>query len=234
MVADFATAIGLDPTAVTRNTVRANTALTRTGVIALSSLNKAHPPFIDFRHNPCRPFNLVEMCRLPGPKFAFPREIMQAVIGTLAEEIDWLNDQFGRAVFKMTDLPNQSISTWFGADRADIEAHAARLFEISRSAQNERALGAYLRADQETMDGDRKEQLLDTAALLATDRWSMGQIAELAVKMQHPNRQDYFAKQRLMRRIEAPEPGDAPCAIGNPFDRFWSRANAPVPQAMAV
>ena len=36
-------------------------------------------------------------------------------------------------------------------------------------------------------------------------------------------RAKFFAKTRLMRRIEAPEPGDSPLTIGNPFDRPWRK-----------
>ncbi|MDJ0639213.1 MAG: hypothetical protein QNJ20_10285 [Paracoccaceae bacterium] len=221
-VADFATAIGLATSLLPHQRARINVALTQTGAIALSSLNKVHPPFVEYRHNPCRPFNIVDMCRQPGPPFVFARETMEAAADALAEEVDWLNWQLGTEMFKEADLPRQSLDTWFGHNRAAIEDNATRLFEVCRGAQNEKALSSYLRASQETMDGDRAEGLLNRAALLATDRWSMGQIAELAVKLRHPGRHDYFAKQRLMRRIEAPESGDPSLAIGNPFDRFWS------------
>ena len=76
-------------------------------------------------------------------------------------------------------------------------------------------------AQKHREDRSRAPQLLEHAWKLTTDRRTMGQIAEEALQQSISEREKVFAKLRLMRRIEAPEAGDPPLVIGNPFDRPW-------------
>ena len=221
-VADFCQVIGIPHDTIPRQDARANTALTQTGAVALSALNLTSPPFVEFRHNPCRAYAVVDRCRFPGPRFLLPRETIEAAAIDLDDDRAWLNRLLGTDAFAAGPLPSAVREDWFGSDRLQIEDLGRDTAETCRSAQNEYALLCLLRAMKFVATRERAVALLATAAKFATDRWSMGQIAEMAVQLNHTDRQEFFAKQRLMRRIEDPEPSDPPLQVGNPFDRFWA------------
>lgn len=217
VVSDFTRAIGAPELPVADK--RENAALSHVASVMLSAANERLPPFVNCRANPFRAFRFVDACTLPGRAFDLPRETVDWASEALNEDRNWVNQLLGHPVFECPELPDISIDGWFDEDRLRNESKALDLLTMSASAQNEQALKAFLRSRR--AQGDEAENLLQTAATLTTDRWTLGQIAEAAVAITHPNRRQFFAKQRLMRRIEEPGPEDPPLAIGNPFDRFW-------------
>ncbi|MEM6385849.1 MAG: hypothetical protein AAF718_06395 [Pseudomonadota bacterium] len=223
VVADFAEILGIEPkTLAVGNRPRENTALSAEAAIALSAVNEASPPFVEYTHNPCRAFGVVAACRLPGHKFVLPHTTIQSAAENLAEERDWIEGRLGR----IDVLPQSQVSVfegnWFGCYRKEWEAFGISIAEKVRAAQNEKSLKSLLRArNRQATEPERAADLLSDAALLATDRWTMGEIAEAAVSFRHADRLNFFAKQRLMRRIEEPAADDPALAKGNPFDRFW-------------
>ena len=202
---------------------RLNEALSHRSVIALSHVNSVRPPFVDARHNPFRSFSLVRDCRLPGDRFTLPRETVEAYAVLLEEERAWAHQNLGRAVFAPPVLSDIGRDRWFADEREEMETFTTQFMETSRAAQNERAMRMYLTACEQRDDPTRAAALLEQAWLLTTDRWTLDRIAREAVKQDRGDREKFFAKGRLMRRIEAPETGDQPLVIGNPFDRPWQQ-----------
>ena len=218
VVADFADAIGV-PEGVVPPSIRQNEALSKSSAIVLAAINAQHPPFIECRHNPFRAFGLIKGCTLPGMAFRLPRETITDATMALEDDRDFIHDLLGEAVFPKTELPDTARAAWLDTSFGPLQAFAHSFGEALRSAQNERAMRLYLTALRpEQADHDT---LLERAALLATDRWTLGQIAERAVETGHAERAAIFAKQRFMRRIEAPQQGEPPLGHGNPFDRYW-------------
>ncbi len=221
IVEDFSEAIGLAEPLETHE--RLNEAVSHRSVVLLSHANVVAAPFVDARHNPFRSFDFTRDARLPGRRFSLPRDTVEAWHGALADERDWANAALGRAAFHDPGLPENSREAWMGGEREALERFAETFLETSRRAQNERAMRMLLLARTHRENGRRARDLLDQAWLLTTDRWTMDQIAQEALKQDRSDREKFFAKGRLMRRIEAPEAGDAPLVIGNPFDRPWRK-----------
>ena len=225
VVTDFSAAIGLDPdVAAGLGTSRQNPALSHRSAMVLSAVNAHMPPFVDYRHNPCRAFDVVADCRLPGRAFSLPTETALAAAPILDAERDWLNHALGRPVFSQQQVPEIPLDAWFGGEREEIGEFAVRFAELARAAQNERAFRSLLHAKARRREHpERARKLLREAWLLSTDRWTMHLIATEAVETEDPERHRFFAKQRLMRRIEDPQTQDPPLQIGNPFDRSPAR-----------
>lgn len=221
IVADFSAALGL-ATPLTQGALL-NESVSHRSAILLSHMNTCAPPFIEARHNPFRSFDLVRDARLPGRRFALPRETVETWADALAAERDWAHQALGRAVFPANRMPEGSRATWFEGERDALEAFAETYLGKARLAQNERAARLYLQAGTHTGTPETALKLLDHAWLLTTDRWTLDRIAQLARKHDGWDREKFLAKGRLMRRIEAPEPDDPPLVIGNPFDRPWTR-----------
>ncbi len=224
IVQDFAEVLGLP--APLPHGERLNEAVSHRSAILLSHANKVTPPFVDARHNPFRSFDFTRDVRLPGRRFTLPRETVETWQGALAGERDWANAALGRAAFHDPGLPGIGREDWMGDERETLETFAAMFLEKSRRAQNERALRMFTLAQSHREDTARARDLLDQAWLLTTDRWSMDRIAREAKTQDRDDCEKFFAKGRLMRRIEAPQETDPPLVIGNPFDRPW-RSHGP-------
>ncbi|MEM7718611.1 MAG: hypothetical protein AAF222_05360 [Pseudomonadota bacterium] len=217
----FSAALGLK--AALPPAPRLNEGVSDQTAILYAHANRLAPPFVDTRHNPFRSFDLTRVARLPGRAFTLPRETVEAAQDTLRAEREWANAALGKIAFRAPALPGLARDMWFGDDRAALENLAAELTEKTRQAQNERALKMAVKAQRNRSKPEVAGALLDQAWLLATDRWTMDLVATEAVQQDVGDRQKYFAKGRLMRRIEAPAPGDPALLFGNPFDRPWRR-----------
>ena len=224
VVGEVSAAIGLARAPGGTAAARLNEGVSHRTAILFSRFNSLRPPFVDCRHTPVRSYDLTRTGRLPGRRFTLPRETVEAAAEALRAEADWANACLGRDAFGPPALPEVSRDDWFGGERAALEEFAGTFLETSRSAQNERALRAYLTACRRRGEPALAQKLLDRAWLLATDRWTLDPIAREALEQDRGDREKFFAKGRLMRRIEAPEPGDPPLVIGNPFDRPWRAA----------
>lgn len=225
IVADISIALGLD--SPLPPTSRLNESVSDQTAILLSHANRLVPPFVERRHNPFRSFDLTRALRLPGRAFTLPFETVDACFDLLNAERDWANAALGRTEFRTPDMPMISRDIWFGQDRAGLEDLAATFAEKARAAQNEHALKMTLKAQRNRDTPGVALTLLDQAWLLTTDRWTMDLIARGAVEQRVEDLEKYFAKGRLMRRIEAPEPGELPLQYGNPFDRPWEKNPRP-------
>lgn len=220
VVEDFSEAIGLAEPLTSRT--RMNEAVSHRSAAVLSHANGVAPPFIEARHNPFRSFDFTRDARLPGRRFTLPRETVETWLGALAAERDWANAAFGKEMFRVPEVPGLSREDWMGGEQDALQSFAEMILEQSRRAQNERALRMFILAQSHRNDAPRARDLLDQAWLLTTDRWSLDQIAQEALEQDRGDREKFFAKGRLMRRIEAPVPEDKLLVIGNPFDRPWS------------
>ncbi|MEM9426160.1 MAG: hypothetical protein AAGA06_05615 [Pseudomonadota bacterium] len=223
VVADFSGVLGLPAPLTSRNVAQPlNASVSHETAIMFSKINEVMPPFVDCRHNPCRAFSIIKDGRLPGRKFTLPRETIEEHATAIAAERDWLNARLGHGVFSAPNLPTIGRREWFGPDRTALEDYALTFLDKCRSAQNEAALKFMLKAlKQRDHAPEVAAALLDKAWLLSTDRWSMDMIAREGLAQDRPDIEKYFLKQRIMRRVEAPLPDDAPLLIGNPFDRPW-------------
>ncbi|MFY0312396.1 hypothetical protein ACFMBG_21160 [Leisingera sp. D0M16] len=223
VVADFARAIGIgEKIGANSAESRVNSAVSHRTAIIFSAVNAAMPPFVENRHNPCRSFNVVRDGRLPGRKFALPSETVLNTADILQDERGWLNETMGRAVFTAPAVPEIPLDSWYGGEREELEAFAAVFSAHCRQAQNDEALKAYLKSKKHReANPGLARALLSNAWMLATDQWTLHLIATEAVETEHPDRHRFFAKQRIMRRIENAQPGDPPLAVGNPFHREW-------------
>ncbi len=221
IVADFTKAINIDHKfQLSSVSSRMNLAISHRSAILLSAINAIMPPFVEHRYNPCRAFSVVQDCRLPGRKFTLPTETVLEAADSLEKERDWLNETMGKLVFFRPATPEISLDNWYGGEKEELEKFAIVLLENSRHAQNEKALIAFLRSQKHrSANIDLANKLLTNAWMLSTDRWTLHLVASEAVEIGHPDRRLFFAKQRIMNRIEEPEADDSPLAIGNPFDR---------------
>ena len=221
VISDFCDAIGLEHLSLAnRDTEGANTSVSRQTAIMLSAINAKAPPFVEYRHNPFRAFNLVADARLSGEKFSLPSEVIALASEALERERDWLNNTFGRLAFVAPSTQHTPLENWYGKTRTAFEDFGEALCFRCSAAQNERALKSYLKSQHYRSNDDTlANNLLSNAWMLSTDRWTLHRIATEAVDINHPEKQKIFAKQRLMRSIEEPQPGDPPLVIGNPFQR---------------
>ncbi|MEO0919023.1 MAG: hypothetical protein AAFY31_18930, partial [Pseudomonadota bacterium] len=175
ILTDFAAAIGLPrplPPAP-----RLNESISNQTAILFSHANRIAPPFVDTRHNPLRSFDLTQVARVPGQAFTLPRETVEACFDTLAAERDWANTALGRAVFQDPGAPAVARDAWFGKERAALEELAVKCHEVTRAAQNERALKLTWKAHRHQEKPEVAKRLIDQAWLLTTDRWTMDMIA---------------------------------------------------------
>ena len=221
VVADFSRAAGIgESIAPMPGESRMNSAVSHRTAIVFSAINAAMPPFLEYRHNPCRSFNIARDGRLPGRIFTLPAETVLDSAPVLDGERGWLHEVMGRTVFSRPEVPEIPLARWYGGERGELEHFAAVFAEQCGKAQNEEALKAYLKAQKyRSGEPELARQLLRNAWMLATDQWTLHLIATEAVETGHPERHRFFAKQRLMRRIADPQPGDPPLAAGNPFHR---------------
>ncbi|MEM9708964.1 MAG: hypothetical protein AAF871_09240 [Pseudomonadota bacterium] len=222
IVADFSRAIGLSTPL--KSDHRVNEAMNDSTLLVLSHANRIRPPFIEARHNPFRSFCFTKAARLPGQRFTLPVGTVEKWRGELARERSWANEALGRTKFRDPGLPKTSRATWAADARPEIEEFAETLLEKCRAAQNEKALRLLFLAQRYREGATRARDLLDQAWLLTTYRWTLDAIAHEALGQDRADRTKFFAKGRLMRRIETPEPGEPPLKIGNPFDRPWRAA----------
>ena len=226
VVTDFAQAVGLKDAELS-GAAHENRAVSHRTTMVYSALNAWQPPFVDWHHNPFRAFRLIEDARLPGRAFTLPRETVEAALPALRQEVDWVQSVARTVKFEATKLPEIGYDDWFGGETDQIISFAETLARNCGQAQNELALKSFLRAKAcRRSDPGLAARLLSDAALLATDRWTLHLIAQEAVEIEHPDRKKFFAKQRLMRRLEDPEPADPEVGVGNPFDRAWLLPNA--------
>ncbi len=223
IMSDISSALGLATHMPPANWVNASASDRST--ILYAHMNTCVPPFIEARHNPLRSFDLVRDAQLPGQSFTLPTETVEAVASALEAERDWAHAMLGRTVFQPTTAPSRSRDAWFRGERAELERLAEIFVAKARRAQNERALRMLLLAGRYRDDPARAHHMLDQAWLLTTDRWTLDMIAHEALEQDRGDREKFFAKLRLMRRIEAPTPDDPPLVIGNPFDRPWRDAD---------
>ncbi|MCG6883756.1 MAG: hypothetical protein LJE62_08395 [Silicimonas sp.] len=221
VAAKFARVIGLSRPLPTTGTLRQNAGVSHRSAILFSKFNALTPPFADCRHNPLRSFDLIQDGRLPGRRFQLPRETVETWNEALEAERDWTNHCLGHSAFAPQELPDMPRDQWYGDEREELEAFAEVFAEQGRLAQNERALRMYLNARKHCDNPALAKQFLDKAWLLTTDRWTMDRIGREALEQNRADREKFFAKGRLMRRLEMPEPGDMAPLIGNPFDRPW-------------
>lgn len=221
VVADFARAAGItDAIAPAPGESRMNPAVSHRTAIVFSAVNAAMPPFLEYRHNPFRSYNIARDGRLPGRKFTLPAETVLDSAAVLDSERAWLHGVMGREVFARPEVPELPLARWYGGERAELEHFAAVFAQHCGKAQNEEALKAYLKAQKyRSAETELACQLLRNAWMLATDQWTLHLIATEAAETGHPERHRFFAKQRLMRRIAEPQPDDPPLAAGNPFHR---------------
>ena len=220
VIRDFCNALGIKHLPSIDAPGGTNTSVSRQTAIMLSAINAQTPPFVDHRHNPFRAFNVVADARIPGEKFSLPSEVIALASETLESERDWLNKAFGRMAFTPPKSQHLPIKAWYSQNRQTLEGFGTMLCDRCSAAQNEKALKSYLKAQQYRLkNGVLAKELLSNAWMLATDRWTLHRIATEAVETDHPDKHTIFVKQRVMRRIEDPQPGDAPLVIGNPFQR---------------
>lgn len=220
IVGDFAQAVGLAlPQAPASS--RLNAGVSCQAAALFSHCNILAPPFVEARHNPLRAFDIIKSGRLPGRPFALPRETIETHRDALNAERDWALQYLSSDAFSAPQLPDIERADWYMGTRNALEDFAANYLQKSRATQNERALRMFLKAQKQRADPAQAIPLLDQACLLSTDRWTMDLIAQEALEQPRESCEAFFQKQRLMRRIEAPEPNDPPLLIGNPFDRPW-------------
>lgn len=222
VVSDFAQAIGFDASALARPpSDLKNASLSLESVIMLSAINAQTPAFVMNRYNPLRSFKLIDGVARKGTRFILPREPVEAALPALLKDMEWMRDALGWIDSTNWNVPTVSIADWYGSECDELSRQGLQLNELFRQAQNEAALKCLWKAAGHlSTDPISREAELSQSLLLTTDRWSLHHVATLMVETNHPRIKQAFVKQKLMRQLEAPERGDLPIQIGNPFDRF--------------